>query len=248
MFSLELCCEPEQKDLLIAELWERGCEGIVELAEDRLRVFFDDQADREALLGHFGGDAREEDDTDWVRHARDLWQPILAGSRFFLVPEWLDDPTPEGRYRIEINPGQAFGTGVHETTQLCIEALERHVQPGRVVLDVGTGSGILAQVAELLGASRVFACDNDPIAVEVARGNVRYAHVFAGSVDAVRENVADVVIANINPEILAVLAPYLRKALRPGGVLLLSGLEVGDPAPLPARHVFTKNNWMLLEV
>jgi len=248
MFSLELRCEAEHKDVLIAELWEQGCEGIVELDEDRLRVFFDDRADREALVARFGGDARDEDDTDWVRHARDLWQPILAGSRFFLVPEWRDDPTPEGRYRIEINPGQAFGTGVHETTQLCIEALERHVQAGRVVLDVGTGSGILAQVAELLGAERVYCCDNDPIAVEVARGNVRTARVFAGSADAVRTGVADIVVANLNPEVLARLSQYLSGALRPGGVLLLSGLEIGAPAPLEARRVFTRNNWMLLEV
>lgn len=247
MFSLELHCAPEEKDLLIAELWERGCEGLVEIDDATLRVFFEDAAGRAELEARYRVSAREEERTDWVQHARDLWQPILAGSKFFLVPEWRDDPAPEGRFRIPVNPGQAFGTGVHESTQLCIEALERHVQPGRVVLDVGTGSGILAQAAELLGAARVYACDNDPVAVQVACENVRAAHLFTGSADAVRERAADVVVANINPEVLAVIAPYLRAAVRPGGVLVLSGLEQGDPAPLPPRRAFTKGNWVLLE-
>src|SRR6185312_10980629 len=101
--------------------------------------------------------------------ARNLLQPMEVGQRFYLVPEWRDDPAPEGRFRVTVNPGMAFGTGVHETTQLCIEALEDFVQPGMIVLDVGTGSGILATVARLLGAERAIACDNDPIAIEVAQ-------------------------------------------------------------------------------
>ena len=117
-----------------------------------------------------------------------------VGERFFLVPEWRDDPAPPGRFRIAVNPGMAFGTGVHETTQLCIEALERVVRPGIAVLDVGTGSGILAQAARLLGAAKVYACDIDPVAVAIA-GNG-----FIGSVNAVASAKVDVVVANISPE------------------------------------------------
>ena len=87
-----------------------------------------------------------------------------------MVPEWLTDPTPPGRLRIEINPGLAFGTGGHESTRLCLAALERYVQPGTSVLDVGTGGRILAIASHLLGAGRVFACDVDPLAIEVAAG------------------------------------------------------------------------------
>src|ERR1700738_1813831 len=94
-------------------------------------------------------------------------QPMTVGARFFLVPEWRDDPTPAGRFRIAVNPGQAFGTGVHETTRLCLEAIEEFVRPGSAVLDVGTGSGILARAAALLGAKRVYGCDVDPVAVEI---------------------------------------------------------------------------------
>src|SRR5215467_4198156 len=121
MFSLEIDCDPEDRDLLIAELWEHGSAGIVELAPNRVRAFFEDNENRDALLRLFPGSRlRVEEDRDWVQSSRDLLQPMEAGRRFFLVPEWRDDPAPPGRFRIAINPGMAFGTGAHETTRLCI--------------------------------------------------------------------------------------------------------------------------------
>ena len=247
MFSLEITVTPEERDLLVAELWEQGSAGIVELDDSRVRAFFEDNADRAVLRGRYpGAEWRTEEDRDWVEEARAKLPPMLVGSRFHLVPEWRDDPTPPGRFRIVVNPGQAFGTGFHETTQLCIEALEEFVRPGESLLDVGTGSGILAQAAELLGARPVYACDNDPIAVEVARASA--PHVFVGSVDAVRTGTAGVVVANINPAAIAGLAPDLLRALRPGGIALCSGFEThevdGIRAAMPGvRDVRTKNTW-----
>lgn len=243
MFSLEIECDPEDRDLLIAELWEQGSAGIVELAPNRVRAFF--ERDRRALLAQYPGAVlREEEERDWVQSARDLLQPMEVGERFFLVPEWRDDPTPPGRFRIPVNPGMAFGTGVHETTRLCIEALEEFVRPGMRVLDVGTGSGILARVASLLGADRVYACDTDEIAVKIARGG------FVGSVDAVADDVADIVVANISPEAIVSLAPDLLRARRPGGVLLASGFERHEveivKAAVPSREVREKGNWALI--
>src|SRR5258708_288964 len=178
MFSLEIDCDPEDRDLLIAELWEEGSEGIVELSPSLVRAFFDDPADRRALHARFpGAREREEEQRDWVQSARDLLQPMEVGRRFYLVPEWRDDPAPDGRLRITINPGLAFGTGVHETTRLCMEALEEYLRPGMSVRDVGTGSGILAKAAKLLGAGNVTACDIDPVAVEIA------GQGFVGSVE-----------------------------------------------------------------
>ena len=101
-----------------------------------------------------GARLRVEEDRDWVQTARDLMRPMAVGKRFYLVPAWRDDPAPEGRLRIAVNPGLAFGTGVHETTRLCLEALEDYLAPGMSVLDVGTGSGILAEAARLLGRGR----------------------------------------------------------------------------------------------
>jgi ribosomal protein L11 methyltransferase len=243
MFSLEIEFHPDDRDLLIAELWESGCAGIVELSPAKARAFF--EGDRKALLARYPGSTlREEEERDWVQSARDLLQPMEVGERFYLVPEWRDDPTPEGRFRIVVNPGMAFGTGVHETTRLCIEALEMCLRPGARVLDVGTGSGILAKAAALLGAERVWACDIDPIAVEIAGMG------FVGSADAVGSGVADVVLANISPEAIVALAEDLKRVLRPGGVLLASGFELHEVGQVRAalgevREVREKGNWAL---
>ena len=248
MFSLEIDCDPEDRDLLIAELWEQGSAGIVELNPQTVRSFFEDDANRAALRELFpGARQREEEARDWVQSARDLLQPMEVGRRFFLVPEWRDDPAPVGRFRIAVNPGMAFGTGVHETTRLCMEALEDYLQPGMSVLDVGTGSGILAKAAKLLGAGRVTACDTDPVAVEIA------GEGFVGSVDAVAAGTVDVVMANISPEAITALAADLLRVRKPGGVLLASGFEAHEVeqvrAALPeAREVRHKGNWALVVV
>jgi ribosomal protein L11 methyltransferase len=244
MFSLEIEFDPDDRDLLVAELWEHGSAGIVELSPRIVRAFFDHG--RNALLASYpGAMLREEEDRDWVQFARDLLQPMEVGQRFFLAPEWRDDPTPPGRFRIEINPGMAFGTGVHETTRLCLEALERYVRPGIQMLDVGAGSGILARAAGLLGAGRVWACDIDPIAVQIA------GFGFVGSVDAVASGVADLVTANISPEAIVTLSADLVRVLRPGGVLLTSGFETNEVAKVraalpPALEVREMGNWALI--
>jgi ribosomal protein L11 methyltransferase len=248
MFSLEIDCDPEDRDLLIAELWEQGSAGIVELNQQTVRAFFEDRGARLELLRLFpGARQREEEERDWVQSARDLLQPMAVGRRFFLVPEWRDDPAPEGRFRIAVNPGLAFGTGVHQTTQLCIEALEDYLRPGMRVLDVGTGSGILAKAARMLGAGPVIACDIDPVAVEIA------GEGFVGSVDAVASSAVDLVMANISPEAIAQLAGDLLRVRKPGAVLLASGFEVHEipqvRAALPeAREVRQKGNWALIVV
>lgn len=255
MFSIEIDCLPEQYDMLIAELWTEGPAGIVELAGGRLRAFFEDEMDRVALAGRFHAVSwRREEERDWVALSQENWEPLLVGERFFLVPEWRSDATPEGRFRIVVNPGMAFGTGLHETTQLCLEALETYVSPGVRVLDVGTGAGILAQAAGLLGAGRVWACDIDPEAVEIARGNAG-PHFFNGSVDAVRAGAAGLIAANISPEAIARLAPELRRCLHADGVALLSGFERHETAAVGAElqqssfalgEVRHKGDWALL--
>jgi ribosomal protein L11 methyltransferase len=245
MFSLEIECEPEGCDLLIAELWEHGSAGIVELSPRRVRAFFEDGRGRDALLAMYPGAVlRIEEERDWVQAARDLFQPMEVGQRFYLAPEWRNDPTPPGRVRITVNPGMAFGTGFHETTRLCLEALEDHLAPGMTVLDVGTGSGILAKAALLLGAGKVYACDTDMAAVEIA------GQGFVGSANAVATGCADLVTVNISAEAIVRMTPDLRRVLRPAGVLLASGFEVQEveevKAGLPGEgEVRVKGSWAL---
>jgi len=243
MFSLEIDSPAGARDLLIADLWELGSAGIVELGETRVRAFFEAGADRAALLARYPGAAvREEEDRDWVAEARALLQPMEVGRRLFLIPEWRHDPAPPGRLPIAVNPGMAFGTGAHETTRLCLEALEDLVKPGLTVLDVGTGSGILAEAARVLGAGRVIACDIDEVAVQIA------GQGFVGSADAVRSATVDLTVANISPEAIIALAPEFARILRPGGTLLASGFNVSEVAAVtaalrPVREVRTKGDW-----
>ena len=245
VFSLEIETTGEDRDLLIADLWEQGSCGIAEPEGHSVRAFFEDSADSAALLARYmGASIRQEEERDWVQSARDLLQPMEVGKRFFLVPEWRDDPAPAGRFRIAINPGMAFGTGVHETTRLCLEALEDYLEPGMTVLDVGAGSGILRRAAQLLGAGKTYACDIDPVAVEIA------GDAFVGSADGVRSASVDLALANISPEAIIALAPDLLRVLRQGGILLASGFEIPEVEQVKealscVTEVRRKGNWAL---
>ena len=227
MVSLLIDCAPQARDRILAELWERGTLGVVE--EDapgggcRLRAWFDEVFDARAWNGEWVA----EEDRDWIAVSREGWQPLEVGARFFLVPAWRDDPVPADRLRLAIDSGTACGTGYHEATQLCLEALERWLRPGDALLDAGTGSGILAEAALLLGASRAIGCDIDIEAVIYARPRTR-AHLFAGSLRAVRDRAADMLVANINQVTIATMAAGIRRVLKPGGRAILSGFRAGE--------------------
>jgi ribosomal protein L11 methyltransferase len=265
MFSIDLECRQTDKEMTIADLWDAGTTGIVELEDwddvATLRAFFDEHANQQELLARFGGEAKPADNRDWVQFAREHLKPMEIGGRIFVIPEWRDDDTPEGRIRITINAGLAFGTGAHETTRMCLEGIERHVRTGTVLVDVGTGSGILCEAALKLGAAKAFACDTDRSAVQVARENFERAGIgaalFTGSANAIGPGVADVVVANISPAWIAELAPDWIRIMRPGGVSLLSGFEAADLAGVSVAIVsaggriereFGEHEWRMIEV
>jgi ribosomal protein L11 methyltransferase len=209
MFSVRLEPEPEDYDEIVAALWEHGTAGITE-GHGYLEAFFEAEAD----AGRFG-DPQPVEDVDWVQRTEDAWPPLLVGERFFVVAPWRREPTPAGRLRLEINPGLQCGTGQHACTRLCLEAMERLIQPGDSVLDVGSGSGILSVAAKLLGAGKVVACDVDPEAA-------RPVPFFVGSVDAVRSGAFDVVVANINEDVIGALRPKFERVARKR---ILSGFQ-----------------------
>jgi ribosomal protein L11 methyltransferase len=195
---------------LIADLYEAGTSGVIE-HDGWVEAFFDDRE----TAARFG-EPIEAPDIDWVQQTQDAWPPLLVGEKFFLVAPWRTEPTPEGRFRLEINPGQQCGTGQHPCTQKCLEAMEQIVKQGDSVLDVGSGSAILSIAAKLLGAARVVACDIDP---EAATQEVPF---FIGSVDAVRDNTFDVVVANINEEVIKTMRNDFERVARR---LILSGFQ-----------------------
>ncbi|MBI3278206.1 MAG: 50S ribosomal protein L11 methyltransferase [Acidobacteria bacterium] len=230
MISILLTIPRPQRDQVIAELWEAGTTGIDEEDDTRLRAYFEDTCDAPRIARAFAAydpQVRVEEQRDWVAAARDMWQPVAVGERFYLVPAWRDDPARCGRVRLKINPGMACGTGSHPATQLCLMGLERTLEPRQTVLDVGTGSGILAHAAALLGAETVIACDIDHDAARIARENFASTlfaiGVFTGSLRSVRSEAVDLLLANISAPALAQLAPEMRRVLRGGGHMVLSG-------------------------
>jgi ribosomal protein L11 methyltransferase len=196
MYSVRVDVEPGRYDALLAELWEAGTLGVVE-GQSFLEAFFEDFAS-----AVWFGEPVEAPEADWVKTAQDAWPPLLVGEKFFVVAPWRTEPTPPGRFRLEINPGLQCGTGRHPCTQLCLEAMERTIRPGDRVLDVGTGSGILSLAAKMLGAAQVVACDIDPDARPETERGVPF---FVGSADAVRSGAVDVVVANISDIVIGEL-------------------------------------------
>jgi ribosomal protein L11 methyltransferase len=232
VFSLFLRCTDAEKDLLIERVWELETSGVVErdIGDGlELQAFFDERFDAAEFSAH---DPRwqEEAPTDWVQVFEDSWQPFPVGRRFYLVPEWRNEPTPDGRLRLTIHPGRACGTGWHPATQLSLLALEDYLKPGDTMLDLGTGSGILAEAALLLGARFVAACDIDAEAVAVARENLRRLGVglYLGSIRSVASGSIDLVMANINAETIAMLMPEIARIARDR--VILTGFPERDLA------------------
>jgi ribosomal protein L11 methyltransferase len=253
LFSLLLHPSPDSEDILIAELQECGTAGITEESEG-LRAFFlsDPESDPDARsllqrFAEFSPELREEEPTDWEQVTRDAWPPLCVGERFYLVAPWDEaTPTPHGRLRLEIYPGMACGTGRHPATQLGLQAIERYVNPGMSVLDVGSGSGILSDAATLVGAACVVACDIDPDAVRIAAERVRVP-MFVGSADAVRAEWADVIVANIDAATLERIAPELERVRKPKSTLILSGFPQWDlPAGFGPSETLQLGEWACL--
>jgi ribosomal protein L11 methyltransferase len=171
-------------------------------------------------------------EADWAEAWKEQLRVLHVGQRIVIRPSWLDyTPAPEDIV-IDLDPGMAFGTGLHPTTQLCLEALEKLTQPGTKVLDIGTGSGILAIAAAKLGAATVTAVDNDPMAVKTARENAA-ANGVPGIVNVARgslEDVAgryDLVVVNILARIIAdMLRGGLESRMRPGGKIVTAGIII----------------------
>ena len=203
------------------------------------------------------------EDADWQNSWKSHFGLLRVGRRLVVRPSWIEYQAAPEEVIIEIDPGMAFGTGYHPTTHTCLEALEEVVQPGMEVLDLGTGSGVLAIAAAKLGAARVVALDIDPQAVRAARQNFRRARItrtVALSLGSVPHPLAglarfDVAVANISARGIRDRAPYVAPALRPGGIFIASGMlkdqqEEVCPALLelgwPLAQEWPRDEWVTL--
>lgn len=203
------------------------------------------------LVGPIFAEVREE---DWANTWKQFYRPHRVGQRLLLGPTWEDVPGGPEDVVLRLDPGNAFGTGLHPTTQLALQLLERTPLSGVRLLDVGTGSGVLAIAAALLGAREVLAVDTSADAVRVAAENAQVngqaarITVLAGSMDAVQGPGMppfDIVVANIVAKVLTVLAPDLTAAVAPGGQLLLSGII--EPAELELMVTFATYGFLPVE-
>jgi len=173
----------------------------------------------------------EVNEEEWATAWKKYYNPVKISEKFTIVPTWEDyTPVNTDELIIELDPGMAFGTGTHPTTVMCIQALERTVQPGDRVVDVGTGSGVLSIAAAKLGASKVEAMDLDDVAVQVAKLNIKLNKVQEVAtvsqnnlLDGVAEG-ADIVVANILAEVILRFADDAGKIVKNGGYFITSGI------------------------
>ncbi|WP_066894899.1 50S ribosomal protein L11 methyltransferase [Clostridium nigeriense] len=166
---------------------------------------------------------------DWANNWKKYYKPTKVGERIVVKPIWEEYEAKEDELVLELDPGMAFGTGTHETTRMCIQALDKYVKAESTVFDVGCGSGILAIAAAKLGAKRAVGVDLDPVAVESARENVGFNNlnnieILYGNLVEVIDGKADIVVANIIAEVICILTEDVKRVLKEDGYFITSGI------------------------
>jgi ribosomal protein L11 methyltransferase len=202
--------------------------------------------------------SRDLVEENWEENWKQFFKPRRVGNRIVVHPTWESEPLQPGDVQIVLDPGQAFGTGDHPTTRMCLELLERHLAPGATVADIGCGSGILSVAAVKLGAVLVFAVDIEPLSVEVAKENaqlngVEFEAVAGAGLQALPKAPFDVLVSNIISATLISLAREVPVHLVTGGKWIVSGiieanwqdvLEAANRAGFDLVDELHENEWV----
>lgn len=247
-------------DLVLALVDDFSPTAVEEIA-DGVSIFFTSSSRRDdaraavaAAMPTAALDSREVDDEDWAKRSQENLPPVTVG-RITVTPPWfVNEPPsnlhpPSGDLQIVILPSMGFGTGHHATTRLCLEGLQTLTVEGARVLDVGTGSGVLALAAAKLGARETRGIDFDPDAVTNAQENLELNPDVEGvrfEVVDVRDAAlpeADLVLANLTGAVLVQNAPLLRGAVASGGTLIVSGLQTHERAEVMAAFAGAQVRW-----
>jgi ribosomal protein L11 methyltransferase len=270
---------PLEKEQLFVDILP---EMEVDEGEATLNFYLDENADTESILinvkevirevaefidiGEGSIEISETEDIDWINNWKQYFKSYHIDD-IHIIPSWEEiNEDSEDKLVIRIDPGIAFGTGMHETTQLCIRQLRKHVKPDDVILDVGCGSGILGMLALKFGAKFSYGIDLDPFAIEATHKNMeengiredQYNLLIGNLIDEpkIQEKIGfeqyDIAVANILAEVLVLLTPVVAKHLKKGGIYITSGIlnektsivkEAMDRAGLFVVEVKEQGEW-----
>jgi ribosomal protein L11 methyltransferase len=274
-WELQILCEPSLEESIFWRLDDFGCRGMASEKKGKSTWIhaYSPQAEFDYLdLAALGLLLRQDalmmglpkpivkwnilDDEDWSSSWKSHWQPQEIGDRLLVCPEWLEPPAGSDRLVLRLDPGAAFGTGTHQTTQLCLEALEMRLgyQPeNQVIADIGCGSGILSIGALLLGAKQAFGVDTDILAIEASTSNCALngmdpekLQVKQGSLENLGEMYDegfDGIVCNILAEIIIELIPAMSAIAKPTTWGILSGILIEQIKPI--ADTLEQNGWVV---
>ena len=220
----------------------------IENVLDLYREEFQSRGLTDEELGSWDFELEEKKTEDWSQKWKEKWDVTHVTDKIAVVPDWIDYKPKENEVIIKLEPGCAFGTGTHQTTQLCMKALEKYMNKGDKVADIGMGSGILSILAKKLGATSVYGCDTDDTVIEVAKENAKKNNVEAtfelGSADKINDKF-DFVCANILHFVLAEIMGDLKNLMKIGALMSLSGIL--DEKKQMVIDAYEKENLELVE-
>lgn len=220
----------------------------IENVLDLYREEFQSRGLTDEELGSWDFELEEKKTEDWSQKWKEKWDVTHVTDKIAVVPDWIDYKPKENEVIIKLEPGCAFGTGTHQTTQLCMKALEKYMNKGDKVADIGMGSGILSILAKKLGATSVYGCDTDDTVIEVAKENAKKNNVEAtfelGSADKINDKF-DFVCANILHFVLSEIMGDLKNLMKTGAMMSLSGIL--DEKKQMVIDAYEKENLELVE-